>query len=70
MKITKAWVEESLIDDFEHARAILPEGTPLNEVRNLMGYLTQPHQCTCGQRIGFCVRGTGDCMSGRLIENK
>ena len=62
------WFEESQIDDFEYARAILPRGTPLSEVRKLMDYFTRPQPCTCGQRMGFCVRGTGDCMSGRLIE--
>lgn len=25
-------------------------------------------RCTCKMRQGLCVRGTGDCMSGRLIE--
>ena len=64
------WFEESQIDDFEYTRAQLPIGTPLSEVRKLMEYLTLPKQCTCGQRIGLCVNGTGDCMSGHLIGNK
>ncbi len=62
--------EEMMEDYIDLAIRNSSLNTSFSEIRALAQYYARPKQCTCGMNQGLCVRGTGDCMSGRLIEVK